>query len=96
MNEEEIRQLLNLPAESPFANALDDGTFQLQFDGGQSGGETVATAKDQIIHAVSSFEQLAMIVCIYHRGKYGVPIPPVVVEPENEPDNLNFHLQTDI
>ena len=76
MNESEIFQLLNLPTSSA-TFAVDDGTFQLP-----NGPETLepeaeyTTPKDQIVSGIKSLEQLAFIVEIYYKSKFGIPMTP--------------------
>ena len=101
MDDSEIAALLNMPSTglsfSNSAPATGDGTFQLDMDAA-FGEEAIITPKDQIVTGIKSFEQLALIVSIDYKGKYGTPMldigPTDAADDQNEA-LLNFHLHNE-
>jgi hypothetical protein len=69
---------------------VDQGIFQVDLPAEDA---PHLAPKDQIVTAVKAFEQCALIVGIYYKGKYGTPMLPIIVHEENPA--LNFHLDNE-
>ena len=89
---------LNLPEQATFLthHQSDNGTFQLNVTRAEEDAvdhKDVGTPKDQVVTAVKAFEQVALIVSLYYKAKYGIPILPILeLSSESLP---NFHLENE-
>jgi hypothetical protein len=89
MDNDEIEAILNLPESASFASAQ-EGIFQLQPPSDEP-MSAVETPRDQIVTATKAFEQCALIVGLYYKAKYGVPMLEILqVQDKGVPE---FHLR---